>query len=56
VQAGIAHQDRIPVAVSLTIEPTGTMLGGQSAEAALISLEHVDLLYLGSTARPGRPS
>ncbi|HEY4884566.1 MAG TPA: methionine synthase [Myxococcales bacterium] len=53
VQAGISHQDRIPVAVSLTIEPTGTMLAGQSAEAALISLEHVDLLYLGLNCSTG---
>jgi len=53
VQAAIAHQERIPVAVSLTIEPTGTMLAGQSAEAALISLEHVDLLYLGLNCSTG---
>src|SRR5467141_2304287 len=53
VQAGIAPRDRIPVAVSLTVEPTGTMLAGQSAEAALISLEHVDLLYLGLNCSTG---
>src|SRR5919198_1922911 len=39
--------ERIPVAVSGTIEPMGTMLAGQSVEALAASVEHVDLLYLG---------
>src|SRR5262249_12165748 len=38
---------RVPVAVSGTIEPMGTMLAGQSVEALTASLEHIDLLYLG---------
>ncbi len=44
---------RIPVAVSGTIEPMGTMLAGQSVEALLTSLEHVDLLYIGLNCATG---
>jgi len=33
---------RLPVAVSVTIEPTGTMLGGQEVEALAASLLHRD--------------
>ncbi|MHC4958523.1 MAG: homocysteine S-methyltransferase family protein, partial [Planctomycetota bacterium] len=44
---------RIPVAVSGTIEPMGTMLAGQTAEALAVSLEHVDLLYLGLNCATG---
>ncbi len=44
---------RVPVAVSVTIEPTGTMLAGQDAEALAISLAHVDLLYLGLNCATG---
>ena len=43
---------KIPVAVSATIETTGTMLGGQDAEALAVSLLHADLLYVASTAPP----
>jgi 5-methyltetrahydrofolate--homocysteine methyltransferase len=43
----------IPVAVSGTIEPMGTMLAGQSVEALLTSLEHVDLLYIGLNCATG---
>lgn len=46
-------QLRIPVAVSGTIEPMGTMLAGQSIEALLASLSHVDLLYLGLNCATG---
>jgi len=49
----ISKEDRIPVAVSLTIEPMGTMLGGQNVEAALASLEHTDLLYIGLNCATG---
>ncbi|MFW5887421.1 MAG: homocysteine S-methyltransferase family protein, partial [Bacteriovoracia bacterium] len=43
----------IPCAVSVTIESTGTMLGGQNIEALSISLEHIDLLYLGLNCATG---
>ena len=43
----------LPVAVSVTIEPTGTMLAGQDAEALAISLGHADLLYLGLNCATG---
>jgi 5-methyltetrahydrofolate--homocysteine methyltransferase len=44
---------RLPVAVSATIEPTGTMLAGQDAEALAVSLAHADLLYLGLNCATG---
>jgi len=44
---------RLPVAVSATIEPTGTMLAGQDAEALAVSLGHADLLYLGLNCATG---
>jgi 5-methyltetrahydrofolate--homocysteine methyltransferase len=44
---------RIPVAVSVTIETTGTMLGGQDAEALTAALLHADLLYLGLNCATG---
>jgi 5-methyltetrahydrofolate--homocysteine methyltransferase len=44
---------RIPVAVSGTIETTGTMLAGQSVEALYASLSHADLLYLGLNCATG---
>ncbi len=44
---------RLPVAVSVTIEPTGTMLAGQDAEALAISLAHYELLYLGLNCATG---
>jgi len=43
----------LPVAVSGTIEPMGTMLAGQSVESLAASLEHVDLLYLGLNCATG---
>ncbi|MHB8417209.1 MAG: methionine synthase [Myxococcales bacterium] len=43
----------LPVAVSGTIEPMGTMLAGQSVEALAASLEHVELLYLGLNCATG---
>jgi len=45
--------EKIPVAVSGTIEPMGTMLAGQSVEALAASLEHLDLLYLGLNCATG---
>lgn len=44
---------RLPVAVSVTIEPTGTMLAGQDAEALAISLLHKELLYVGLNCATG---
>ena len=43
----------LPVAVSGTIEPMGTMLAGQSVESLCTSLEHVDLLYIGLNCATG---
>ena len=45
--------ERVPVAVSGTIEPMGTMLAGQSVEALCTSVEHLDLLYLGLNCATG---
>ncbi len=45
--------DQVPIAVSGTIEPMGTMLAGQSVEALAASLEHVELLYLGLNCATG---
>src|SRR5690606_9901323 len=44
---------RVPVAVSATIEPMGTMLAGQDTESLLVSLEHLDLLYIGLNCATG---
>ena len=44
---------RIPVAVSGTVEPMGTMLAGQPAEALAISVSHHDLLYIGLNCATG---
>jgi 5-methyltetrahydrofolate--homocysteine methyltransferase len=43
----------IPIAVSVTIEPQGTMLAGQAIDAVTISLEHRKLLYLGVNCATG---
>ena len=43
----------LPLAVSGTIEPMGTMLAGQSVEALATSLEHTELLYLGLNCATG---
>jgi 5-methyltetrahydrofolate--homocysteine methyltransferase len=45
--------ERLPVAVSGTIEATGTMLAGQSVEALATALEHLPLLYLGLNCATG---
>jgi 5-methyltetrahydrofolate--homocysteine methyltransferase len=52
-QAFAAAGWKIPVAVSVTIETTGTMLGGQDAEALAVSLLHADLLYVGLNCATG---
>ncbi|MEZ5333335.1 MAG: homocysteine S-methyltransferase family protein [Thermoanaerobaculia bacterium] len=45
--------EELPIAVSVTIETTGTMLAGQDAEALAVSLGHLDLLYLGLNCATG---
>ncbi len=44
---------RIPVMVSGTIEPTGTMLAGQAADAFWVSVAHADLLAIGLNCATG---
>ncbi|MGQ9918554.1 MAG: methionine synthase [Bryobacteraceae bacterium] len=43
----------IPVIVSGTIEPMGTMLAGQTAEAFVVSIAHADLLAVGLNCATG---
>jgi len=45
--------DPLPIAISGTIEPMGTMLAGQSAESLAASVAHRDLLYLGLNCATG---
>jgi 5-methyltetrahydrofolate--homocysteine methyltransferase len=44
---------RIPVMVSGTIEPMGTMLAGQTADALWTSISHVDLMSVGLNCATG---
>lgn len=44
---------RLPVMVSGTIEPMGTMLAGQAADALTASLDHVELMSLGLNCATG---
>ena len=44
---------RLPVIVSGTIEPMGTMLAGQPADAFVASLEHANLLSIGLNCATG---
>ncbi len=61
IKAGLAGLRRafaaagweVPIAVSATIEVTGTMLAGQDAEALAVSLGHLELLYLGLNCATG---
>jgi len=60
-KAGILAVDRlrrdlglaIPLMVSCTIEPTGTMLAGQTADAFWVSISHADLLAVGLNCATG---
>ncbi len=60
-KAGILAVDRlrrelgipIPLIVSGTIEPTGTMLAGQTADAFWVSISHADLLAVGLNCATG---
>src|SRR5437773_2958523 len=45
--------EKIPLMISATIEPMGTMLAGQSAEALWASLEYVDVLSIGLNCATG---
>lgn len=45
--------ERIPVMVSGTIEPMGTMLAGQTADALCASLTHADLFSIGLNCATG---
>ncbi len=61
VKAGLAaierlrHElgQRIPIMISGTIEATGTMLAGQTAEAFYASVSHADLLSIGLNCATG---
>ncbi len=61
IKAGLEGIDRafaeldtgIPVAVQGTIEPMGTLLAGQDAEALYTSLAHRDLLWVGFNCATG---
>ena len=61
VKAGLIGIDKafadlgyeIPVAVQGTIEPMGTLLAGQDAEAFYTSLAHRDLLWIGFNCATG---
>lgn len=44
---------KIPLIISGTIEPMGTMLGGQAADALVVSTSHVDLLAIGLNCATG---
>jgi len=44
---------RLPIIVSGTIEPSGTMLAGQPADALVASLDHIDLLSIGLNCATG---
>ncbi len=44
---------RLPVVVSGTIEPMGTMLAGQAADALVVSLEHAPLFAIGLNCATG---
>ncbi len=45
--------DRVPVMVSATIEPMGTMLAGQTIDAFYTSVSHMDLLSVGLNCATG---
>ncbi len=52
-QAFKRAQEEIPIAISVTIEPMGTMLAGQSIDALATAVEHLDLLYVGLNCATG---
>lgn len=44
---------QVPIAISGTIEPMGTMLAGQSVESLYASFAHKELLYMGLNCATG---
>ena len=52
-QLFVERGEKIPVAISATIENMGTMLAGQSVEALIASLTHRDLFYVGLNCATG---
>lgn len=46
-------RDPLPIAISGTIEPMGSMLGGQAVDALVTSIAHRDLLYVGLNCATG---
>jgi 5-methyltetrahydrofolate--homocysteine methyltransferase len=52
-QASQAAGVRLPLMVSGTIEPTGTMLAGQAADAFVASMAHLDLFSIGLNCATG---
>jgi 5-methyltetrahydrofolate--homocysteine methyltransferase len=44
---------KVPIMISGTIEPMGTMLAGQPADALVASLAHIDLLSIGLNCATG---
>lgn len=45
--------EKLPIAVSVTIEAMGTLLAGQTIDALAASLAHEDLLYIGLNCATG---
>src|SRR5882724_3574441 len=43
----------LPLMISVTIEPMGTMLAGQGVEALYVALEHLDLFSIGLNCATG---
>jgi 5-methyltetrahydrofolate--homocysteine methyltransferase len=43
----------LPLMISITIEPMGTMLAGQGVEALYVALEHLDLFSIGLNCATG---
>src|SRR5256885_15238818 len=43
----------LPLMISVTIEPMGTMLAGQGVEALSVALEHLDLFSIGLNCATG---
>jgi 5-methyltetrahydrofolate--homocysteine methyltransferase len=52
-EVNAAGSDKLPIAVSVTIERNGTMLAGQAVDALATSVEHEDLFYLGINCSTG---
>jgi len=48
-----ARRTDVPLMVSATIEPMGTMLAGQGVEALYVSLQHLDLFSIGLNCATG---